>query len=305
MKTEQKKPTLLILAAGMGSRYGGLKQIDSVGPSGEIIIDYSMYDAVKAGFGKVVFVIRHSFEDAFKEKIGSKLDGIIETAYAYQELQDCLDGFELPADRKKPWGTAQAILVTKDLINKPFAVINADDFYGAGAFKAISDYLSNPERSSNEFCMIGYNLNNTLSEHGSVCRGVCQCDDEMMLQTVVERTKIEKNGDGARYLDDDGVEHFLSGNQIVSMNLWGFDPSVFGFLESGFRDFLAQHGNEMKSEFFIPTAVDDLIQAGKVSVKTLITDEQWFGITYKQDKAAAQACIRQLVDQGIYPERLW
>lgn len=299
------KPTLLILAAGMGNRYGGLKQIDPVGPSGEIIIDYSIYDAISAGFGKLVFVIRHYFEDAFKKKIGSKFDGIVETAYAYQELDACLDGFELPPNRQKPWGTGHAILVAKDLINEAFAVINADDFYGAGSFKVIADYLSTNVTSQTEYCMVGYTLRNTLSEYGCVSRGVCSCDDQMFLKEVIERTKVEKKDDGVEYINDMGQRQQLCGDEIVSLNLWGFQPSIFGYLQAQFSDFLNKHGREPEPEFFIPTAVDNLIKSGQARVKVLPTDDCWFGVTYRQDKKIAVACINELIKQGVYPERLW
>jgi len=300
------KPTLLIIAAGMGSRYGGLKQIDSVGPSGEIIIDYSMYDAIEAGFGKLVFVIRHYFEDAFKEKIGSKFDHLAETAYAYQELDCCLDGFALPPEREKPWGTGHAILVARDVINEPFAVINADDYYGPNSFKIMKEHLEKcgPENDST-YSMIGYILRNTLSEHGHVSRGVCQADENMLLEKVVERTKIEKENDHARYFNEDGNVEHLTGDEIVSMNLWGFGPSIFKHLETQFQDFLKNHSHELKKELFIPSVVDSLVETGQNKVKVLLTDDKWFGITYPEDKPKAVASINELIKQGVYPERLW
>jgi len=306
------KPTLLILAAGLGARYGGLKQIDPVGPNGEILIDYSIYDAINAGFGKLVFVIRHYFENAFREKIGSKFDNLVETAYAYQEIDACLDGFEPPQDRDKPWGTGHAVLVAGGLIDGPFAVINADDYYGPASFKTMAQFLAggasrldDKDPSSNDYAMVGYTLRDTLSEYGPVSRGVCQCDEGMYLRRVIERKKVEKTAAGARYFDDDGTEHLLSGDEIVSMNLWGFQPSIFRHLESHLRRFLKEQGSEKNAELYIPTVVDDLIEKGKATVKVLRTNDVWFGVTYRRDAAIAAGCIRTLIDQGLYPENLW
>jgi dTDP-glucose pyrophosphorylase len=299
------KPTLLILAAGMGSRYGGLKQIDPIGPNGEIIIDYSIYDAVRAGFGKLVFIIRHYFEDAFKKKIADKFDGIIETKYAYQELDACLDGFALPPNREKPWGTAHAILVGRDVIDEPFAVINADDYYGPNSFKIMADFLSNPDLNADEYAMVGFILRNTLSEYGYVARGVCECNDRMFLKSIIERTKVEKNGSGAKYYDAHQQPYPLTGDEIVSMNLWGFQPSFFAHLKHSFRNYLDEHGNDNKAEFFITLPVDKLIHEGKATVKMLHTHDRWFGVTYREDKEAAVASINSLIQQGLYPEALW
>ena len=299
------KPTLLILAAGMGSRYGGLKQIDPVGPNGEIIIDYSIYDAIRAGFGKLVFVIRHYFEDAFKEKIGSKFDGLVETAYAFQELDAGLDGWTLPPDREKPWGTAHAIGVGRDVIDEPFAVINADDYYGVDSFKMMADFLSGSEISPTDYAMVGFKLRNTLSEYGTVARGICHCDDNLFLRDVVERTKVEKRPNGACYFDADGTEHALTGDEVVSMNLWGFHPSFFAHLKAGFACFLREHGTEPKSEYFITIPVSGLVESGQVKVKVLPTHDNWFGVTYRQDKEIAQQCIGRLIEGGTYPNRLW
>ena len=300
------KPTLLIIAAGMGSRYGGLKQIDPVGPNGEIIIDYSMYDAVKADFEKIVFVIRHHFEDAFRGKIGSKLECVVETAYAYQELGSCLGNFELPADREKPWGTGHAVLVAKDLIDEPFAIINADDYYGPNSFKVIQQYLSDPSKNNKDhYAMVGYSLYNTLSDHGSVARGVCQADGQMFLKKVVECLGIKKTETGASFIDTDGKEHVLTGNEIASMNLWGFHPSIFEYLQEMFDEFLVKHGNEEKSELFIPSVVDRLINNNQITAKVLTTDDRWFGVTYKEDMPIARECVKKLIARGVYPERLW
>jgi dTDP-glucose pyrophosphorylase len=299
------KPTLLILAAGMGSRYGGLKQIDPVGPNGEIIIDYSIYDAIRAGFGKLVFVIRHYFEDAFKEKIGSKFDGVVETAYAYQELDSCVEGFKIPAGREKPWGTAHAILTSKDVIDEPFAVINADDYYGPNSFKIMADFLSRPDKSDGEYSMVGFVLRNTLSEYGTVARGVCECDDDMLLKSVTERTKVRKADDAAEYVDEDGKWHLLTGDETVSMNLWGFQPCFFDYLQEDFRRYLNEHGNENKAEFFITIPVDRLIHQGKATVEVLKTPDRWFGVTYRADKEIAVASINNLIQQGLYTAKLW
>jgi dTDP-glucose pyrophosphorylase len=299
------KPALLVLAAGLGSRYGGLKQIDPVGPCGQTIIDYSIYDALKAGFGKIVFVIRHYFEDAFKEKVGSKFDSIVETTYAYQELDACLGDFELKEDREKPWGTGHAILVCKDEIREPFAVINADDYYGTDSLKRIIRFIATKDISSNDYAMVGYTLGNTLSEYGAVSRGVCQCDEHRFLKTIVERSEIEKTMDGVRYFDADGTKHSLTGNEIVSMNLWGFQPSIFHHIHSLFGRFLIDYGNKKSSELFIPSIVDDLVKSGKVTVKVLHTDDTWFGVTYRKDRSFAIRCIRKLIDEGMYPEKLW
>jgi len=299
------KPILLILAAGMGTRYGGLKQIDPIGPNGEIIIDYSIYDAINAGFDKVVFVIRHCFEGAFKEKIGEKFNNLVEIAYAHQEVDTCVDGFELPKDRDKPWGTGHAILVACDLIDGPFAVINADDFYGPDAFKTIAGFLTTKDLAYNDYAMVGYTLRDTLSEYGSVARGVCRCDEHMFLKGIVERKKIEKTSTGARYFEDDGTEHVLTGNEIVSRNIWGFQPSIFHHLKLSFRRFLKELREESNSELFIPSVVDELINKEKAKVKVLQANDKCFGVTYRRDAATAAQSVRQLIEQGLYPEILW
>lgn len=298
------KPTLLILAAGLGARYGGLKQIDPVGPAGEIIIDYSIYDAIAAGFGKLVFVIRHYFEDAFREKIGDKFDGVVETAYAYQEPDSAIGDFGLPRNREKPWGTGHAVLVARKLINEPFAVINADDYYGIDSFRTLTRFLSGPT-SATDYAMVGFRLGNTLSDYGSVARGVCHCDETSFLHDITERTRVEKRGDAACYIGDDGSEHDLSGDEVVSMNMWGFHPSIFGHLSRQFGVFLKKHGTDPKAEFFIPTAVGDLVESSQVKVKVLPTHENWFGVTYREDNEIARQHLSALIAQGKYPERLW
>lgn len=299
------KPTLLVLAAGMGTRYGGLKQIDPIGPAGEIIIDYAVYDAIKAGFGKLVFVIRHSFENAFKEKFGRNFDKCVETTYAYQEIDTCLDGFKPPENREKPWGTGHAILIASDLIDEPFAVINADDYYGPESFKTIAKFLTTKDLSGNDYAMVGYTLKDTLSEYGSVSRGVCQCDSQMFLKRINERKKVEKTSTGVRYFDEDGVEHTLTGNEVVSRNMWGFQTSIFDHLKVCFKRFLEGQSNNSNSEFFIPTVVDELIQNKIVKVKVLPADDKCFGVTYRSDAPIAVNCIHQLIEQGFYPDNLW
>lgn len=296
------KPTLLILAAGMGSRYGGLKQMDPVGPGEEAIIDYSMYDAIKAGFGKIVFVIRPAFEEAFRKNIDSKLSGLIETDYVYQELDSCVDGFAVPADRKKPWGTGHAVLCARDAVAEHFAVITADDYYGPNSYRIMADYLSS---KPDEFSMVGYSLRQTLSEHGHVSRGICQCDKEMYLDTITERTQITKQGTGAIFSDEQNREHILTGDEIVSMSFWGFSPDLFEHLSRLFRSFLQQRGDELKSELYLPSAVDHLLVEGTKRTKVMLTPDQWFGVTYREDKPVVQEKIRELIEQNVYPPNLW
>ena len=297
------KPTLLVLAAGMGSRYGGLKQIDPIGPSGETIIDYSIHDAIAAGFGKIVFVIRESFEEEFKELFNAKLQGKIEVAYVNQEIDKVPDGSNYIAEREKPWGTGHAILMAKECINEPFAVINADDYYGREAFFTIAEFLTK-ECADGKFGMVGYHLENTISENGSVSRGVCSTDDEDNLLSVVERTQIEKQ-DGRIAYREFKEWTFIDNRTIVSMNFWGFSSALFGHLESQFVNFLKESGNELKSEFFIPTVVSDILEGGHAQVKVLSSDAQWFGVTYKEDKEKAVDAIGKLIDKGVYPVHLW
>jgi len=298
------KTTLLVIAAGMGSRYGGLKQIDPVGPGGEWIIDYSMYDAIRAGFDKLVFVIRRDFEQAFKEKIGSRFDGIIEVDYAYQQLDSCVGGYDFK-ERQKPWGTGHAVLVAKDVIDGPFAVINADDYYGSESMKIVIEHFRGGDVANNNFAMVGYVLRNTLSDYGSVCRGICHLDGDNMLSGVVERVGIEKVGEGGKFTDEDEKEQLLSGDEIASMNFWGFGVGVFDYLQEQFDKFLVDRGAELKSEFYLPAAIDVMICKAQATVKVLPTADKWFGITYREDKQIAQAKIAELVQQGLYPERLW
>ncbi|MEN8116300.1 MAG: sugar phosphate nucleotidyltransferase [Bacteroidota bacterium] len=298
------KPTLLILAAGMGSRFGGLKQVEPIGPYGEAIIDYSIYDAIRAGFGKVVFIIRESFADAFKEKFNAKLKGKIEVDYVYQELDMLPEGFSLPEGREKPWGTAHAILVAKDVVKEPFCALNADDFYGKNAYQVMADFLTSSQ-SETEYSMVGYHLKNTLSDHGSVSRGVCKVDENQNLQKIVETTKILKQGDAAVSVEEDGSETTLTGNESVSMNIWGFKPSLFNVLEAKFIDFLKTEIGKPKSEMYIPSVVFEIIEAQQANVKVLKANSPWFGVTYKEDKPIVVEKINALIKQGEYPEKLW
>ncbi len=300
-------PTLLVLAAGMGSRYGGLKQIDAVGAHGEAIIDFSIFDAIRAGFGKVVFVIRKDIEADFKQAVGSKFSSRLPVEYAYQELDMLPPGFTLPPARKKPWGTAHAIMAATGVIHEPFAVINADDFYGAASFKTLADYLkqSHDTPTVADYSMVGFVLRNTLSEHGTVSRAICERDAGGFLTNIVERTKIEKTGNAARYLDEAGQAHPLTGDELVSMNMFGFTPSAFELLRAEFVKFLSARINDEKAEFFIPTPMNALIKAGRARMKVLSSTSAWFGITYREDKPLVVENIRRLVQQGVYPERLW
>ena len=295
------KPTLLVLAAGMGSRYGGLKQMDGVGPNGEIIMDYSITDAIRAGFGKVVFVIRHSFEQEFKAKINAEHFGNrIAVEYVFQELDNLPAGFSVPEGREKPWGTNHAILMAKDAIHEPFAVINADDFYGADAFKVMGDFLRSLEGQKGKYCMVGYRLENTLSENGTVSRGVCQTDANGLLVGMTERTAIGRTANGIEYKDADGSMHPLPADATVSMNLFGFTPDYFAKSEALFVDFLKEHGQELKSEYYIPFAVNTFIADGRATMTVLKTTAQWFGVTYKEDRPMVVARLAALHAQGVY-----
>jgi UTP-glucose-1-phosphate uridylyltransferase len=299
------KPTLLVLAAGMGSRYGSLKQVDKLGPSGETITDYSIYDAIRAGFGKVVFVIRKSIEADFKE-VFHKFNNKIEVEYVYQELDNVPEGIKVPADRQKPWGTGHAVMVAVENIKTPFAVINADDFYGAGSFQTIANHLSKIYSDDIEtYCMVGYKLENTLSEHGHVSRGVCRTTEENILKSIVERTQIQRINEKIVYKEAEEIWKPLTGNEIVSMNFWGFPPTVFKNLKEKFKVFIENNYQNLKAEFYLPFAVNDLINEGKAKVSVLQTPDLWFGVTYKEDKETTISKLHELVNKGIYPENLW
>lgn len=298
------KPTLLILAAGMGSRFGGLKQIEPVGPNGETILEYSVYDAIRAGFGKVIFVIRESFAESFKNRFESKLSGKIEIGYVYQETNMLPKGFLLPEGREKPWGTGHAVLMAKNVINEPFAVINADDFYGAEAYLVISDYLTKSV-TSEKYAMVGYRLSNTLSEFGSVSRGICVTDKNNRLTRITETHKIRPEGSRIFFESEEKETMEFNGDEIVSMNFWGFHPSIFENIEAQFIDFLTHNINLPKSEFYIPFVVFEMIKCGMISVEVLSADSPWFGVTYKEDKPYVIDQIQNLTDKGIYPPNLW
>jgi len=301
-----QKPALMILAAGIGSRYGGLKQLDPVGPSGETIIDYSVFDAIRAGFGKVVFVIRKDIEQAFREHIGSVYEDKIEVRYAFQEMDDLPAGFTVPEGRAKPWGTGQAILAAQEQIDEPFIVINADDFYGRHAFELESEFLQNiPKEKVLVYSLVGYRLRDTLSKHGTVSRAVCQCDEAGNLQSIIERTKIERDGDGAKYLDEAGQWQPLSGDELVSMNFWGFEPSIFPHLAEGFRAFLERSGSELKSEFLFVEVLHRLLHEKRARMKVLPSRDPWLGMTYTEDKPFVVEGVRNMVDKGAYPKALW
>jgi NDP-sugar pyrophosphorylase family protein len=300
------KPTLLILAAGIGSRYGGLKQLDQIGPSGETIIDYSIYDAIQAGFGKVMFIIKESIEDDFKETFVERLKDRIAIDYVFQETWMVPEGIVIPDNRSKPWGTGHAVMMADGKINGPFAVINADDFYGRGAFMTLADYYRDwtPAKAT-DYCMVGYRVANTLSEFGAVSRGVCQPDAGSFLVDVVERTHIERREDGIAFKNEHDQFVAIPGDSIVSMNFWGFTPSFFGFLTRGFESFIKKNAENLKAEFYIPTVVNELIRSQQATVRVLQSNEQWFGMTYKEDRDAVVKSIRELVRKGIYPENLW
>lgn len=303
------KPTLFLLAAGMGSRYGGLKQLDGLGPNGETIMDYSIYDAIQAGFGKLVFVIRKDFEKDFRDKIISKYEGHIPCELVFQSLDDLPEGFKCPEGRVKPWGTNHAVLMGKDVIKEPFCVINCDDFYNRDAFMAIGKFLSElPEGSKNRYAMVGFRIGNTLSENGSVARGICGKDAEGNLTDVVERTEIMRVNDVISYKDENGEWQPVGGENVpVSMNMWGFTPDYFAYSEAYFKEFLSDPKNmeNLKAEFFIPLMVDKLINEGTATVKVLDTTSKWFGVTYAADRDAVVAKIQSLIDEGVYPAKLF
>ena len=302
------KPTLLVLAAGMGSRYGSLKQMDGVGPNGEAIIDYSIYDAIRAGFGKVVFVIRHSFEKEFKEMFSpERFGGKIAVDYVFQELDYLPEGFTVPEGREKPWGTNHAVMMGATAVHEPFAVINSDDFYGTDAYRVMGEYLSKLDGAKGEYAMIGYEVNKTLSDNGTVSRGVCTVNEEGFLTSMVERTKIERNAEGTIVFHDLGDDQPLAENAPVSMNFFGFTPDYFAHSAEGFKEFLASDDvkTNLKAEFFIPLMVNKLVASGDARLKVLSTTAQWFGVTYKEDKPALVAKIEKLIEEGVYPRNLW
>ena len=297
------KPTLFVLAAGMGSRYGSLKQLDGLGPNGETIMDYSIFDAIRGGFGKVVFVIRHSFAEEFIEKVVNKYAQVIPTEVVYQELDYLPEGFTVPEGREKPWGTNHAVMMGKEVIKEPFAVINADDFYGRESFAIIADWLSKQE-GENKYCMVGYRVGNTMSESGTVSRGICETNEASELTSVVERTKIGYYNNGIAF--NEGEEWtMLDPNVPVSMNMWGFTPDYFKYSDEIFVEFLKENMSNLKSEFFIPLIVNNLIQTKRASVTVLDTPSKWFGVTYAQDRPDVVAKIQSLVDAGEYPSPLF
>ncbi len=298
------KPTLFVLAAGMGSRYGGLKQIDGLGPNGETIMDYSVFDALRAGFGKIVFVIRKDFADDFKRVVLAKYEGKVPCEICFQAIENVPEGYTYNPERTKPWGTNHAVLMGKDLIKEPFAVINADDFYGKESFEVLAKFLNEVAGKQNQYCMVGYRVCNTLSEHGSVSRGVCETDAAGNLTNVVERTSIERKENGIFYTVD-GVDYALPENTPVSMNMWGFTPEYFGYVEEAFKTFLKERGQELKSEFYIPTLVNDLIVAGKATCRVLDTTAKWFGVTYAEDRQMVVDKIAALTEAGVYPNPLF
>lgn len=299
------KPTLLVLAAGLGSRYGGLKQLDGLGPNGETIMDYSIYDAVKAGFGKVVFVIRQSFEEEFKERVTKKYQHLLPIEIVFQELDNLPEGFELNPDRVKPWGTNHALMMGKSVIKEPFAVINADDFYGRESYQVICDFLSQLENSKKQYCMVGYRVGNTLSESGTVARGVCETDIKSNLTGIVERTQIKRIDGIVKFKDENDEWVSIPDNKPVSMNMFGFTPDYFEYSDDFFVKFLKENDNKLKAEFFIPTLVNDLIVDGKIEMKVLDTTSQWFGVTYIEDRPFVVSKFKELVDKGDYPSPLF
>ena len=300
--------SLLVLAAGFGKRYKGLKQVDSIGPAGETLLDYSLYGALGAGFNRVVFVIRREIEDVFRKSLGQYWEGRFDVRYIFQEIGTGLaPGSSVPVERKKPWGTGHAVLISRSVITAPFSVINADDFYGPSGFGEMAKWLQHRPLHSpgpDEYCLVGYLLRNTLSSHGSVSRGVCGIDGDGFLTEVVEKLRIEKEGEGARTQDEKGRWLHLSGDEVVSMNFWGFTPTIFGHLDKGFTAFLEHTGRSPEAEYFIPFAVNELLRAGKIRVKYIPTGDRWFGLTYPEDLPRVRSHVRELIREGIYPERI-
>nr|WP_296155978.1 sugar phosphate nucleotidyltransferase [uncultured Blautia sp.] len=305
-----KKPVLVVMAAGMGSRYGGLKQIDPIDGDGHIIMDFSIFDAVRAGFEKVVFIIKRENELAFREAIGDRLGKYVKVAYVFQELDNLPEGYSVPEGRVKPWGTGHAVLSCIDEIDGPFAVINADDYYGIHAFRMAYDFLTENqnEKDGYRYMMVGYRLENTLTENGHVARGVCVTDEEGHLIKINERTHIEKRGESAAYTEDDGATWTaLSADSTVSMNMWGFSASILTELKNRFSEFLDRNlsGNPLKCEYFLPFVVDELLQEKKATVKVLKSEDKWYGVTYKEDKPMVMEAVQKMKDQGLYPQKLW
>jgi hypothetical protein len=298
-------PTLVILAAGIGKRYGGLKQMDRVGPSGETIVDYSVYDALRAGFGKVIFVIRRDIKKDFKVVFGRPLEKQIEVGYVFQELEDIPAGLSVPAGRKKPWGTAQAVLASEVKVREPFAVLNADDFYGFEAFKITADFLGKVGAETALFSLVGYRLGSTLSAHGAVARGVCEEGRKGMLKSIVERTHIEQETGRIFFSDEKGRMHQLTGRETVSMNFWGFTPKFFEFARIEFEQFVRQNLAKPKAELYIPSVVNKIVEREEASVRILRSRQSWFGVTYREDKPAVVASLKKLVEKGVYPKKLW
>ncbi len=298
--------TLVIMAAGMGSRFGGIKQLEPVGPGGEIIMDYSIFDALESGFNKVVFIIRKDLENDFKEIIGNRIEKQVKVEYVFQELDELPEGFVKPEDRTKPWGTGQAVLCCQDTVKGPFAVINADDYYGKEAFRILFNFLQSDQYSDNQYCMAGFILGNTLSENGTVTRGVCQVGEDGILQNIVETSGIIPEGDHAAAAGSLGEKIEISLDSVVSMNMWGFKPQLFQALEKGFVEFLSGLSEQdLKKEFLLPVVVDQLIKAQAAQVVVLKSSDRWFGVTYKEDKEVVVTSIRALIDQGAYPEKLF
>lgn len=298
--------TLVIMAAGMGSRYGGLKQVDPIGKNGEFIIDYSIFDAVRAGFDRVVFIIKEENYQDFHDTIGNRVEGSVKVEYAFQRLQDIPQGQQLPAGRVKPWGTAHAVLSCEKLVGDPFMVINADDFYGREAFEQVAAFLRQPQRGEKaQFCMAGYVLENTLTKNGHVARGVCEIDAKGNLERVTERVQIERRGGEVAYFEE-GEWHPIAANSIVSMNCWGFTPAIFPAIRAGFRRFFEENKSNLeKAEYYLPSVVQALIRDEKCDVAVLRTQAKWFGVTYREDRSEVVATLKKMVEQKIYPERLW
>ncbi len=300
------KPVLVVMAAGIGSRYGGIKQIEPVGPSGEAIIDYSIYDAVKAGFSEVVFIIRKAIEDDFKKYIGSRFSGKIKVTYCFQQLESALpEGFSIPEGREKPWGTGQAVLCAREVVKAPFVVINADDFYGADSFRQTAEFLKNVSNNSTGFAMAGYPILNTLSDFGSVSRGICTTDSNGKLSSIEEHVKISKEDGRIISRQPDMDEQELIGDETVSMNFWCLTPIVFEYLDKYFKEFLKDRGSELKSEIYLPFVLGDMTDKGNSTVEVIKTESQWFGVTYKEDKPLVQKSISKLIEDGEYPSPLW